>query len=284
MAKVGTWLAILPRLDHRSAVMGVLNVTPDSFSDGGAHRTPEDAAEAAFRMLAAGADLIDVGGESTRPGSDPVPVELELSRVLPVIRILAQAGIDGISIDTTKAEVARQAILAGARVVNDISGMNFDPQMRRVVAEAQVPVILMHTKGPPKTMQSGSLEYPGGVVAAVSEALVGLAEAAQAAGIAKEAIMLDPGIGFGKSVDDNCALLAGLPGLRTLGYPLLVGPSRKSFLGAITGKPVEDRLHATAAAVALAVAGGANVVRVHDVGPMLDVVRVAERVARGPAS
>lgn len=264
--------------------MGVLNVTPDSFSDGGAHPTSGAAAEAAFRMLAAGADLVDIGGESTRPGSDPVPLEVELGRVLPVIRTLADAGIEGISIDTTKAEVARQAIAAGARVVNDISGLTFDPEMRQVVAEAGVPVVLMHTRGPPKTMQAGSLDYPGGVVQAVSAALLDLARAAEAAGVRREAIMLDPGIGFGKTLDDNCALLAGLPALKALGYPVLVGVSRKSFLGAITQKPVEDRLHATSAAVALAVANGADVVRVHDVGPMIDVVRVAERVARGPTS
>jgi dihydropteroate synthase len=261
--------------------MGVLNVTPDSFSDGGAFFDVDRATARGLAMLAAGADLVDVGGESTRPGADPVPAEVEIARVVPVIERLAAHGAI-VSIDTTKAEVARRALAAGARVVNDISGLTFDPEIAEVVRAAEVPVILMHTRAAPKEMQKGELVYAGGVVEAVRRALAERVASALASGIPAAAIMLDPGIGFGKTPDQSAALIRGLPALCALGHPVLVGPSRKSFLGAITGKPAAERLHATSAAVALAIAFGAKMVRVHDVEAMVDVVRVAERVARGP--
>ncbi len=262
--------------------MGVVNVTPDSFSDGGRYHDPEAAIERALQMFAAGADLVDIGGESTRPGSASVSEAEELARVIPVIEGLANLGIEGISIDTTKSEVARIALDAGARIVNDISAMRFDFRMPKIVA-GRAPVILMHTRGRPEVMQQGEIIYENGVVQSIRGALEAAAQAAQAAGVAAEDIVLDPGIGFGKTLADNLALIRGLPSLRSLGYPVLLGPSRKSFIGALTGKSPTERVFGTAAAVALAVAHGADLVRVHDVEAMVDVVKVADAVAREPA-
>jgi dihydropteroate synthase len=275
--------SLLPDLGRRVHVMGILNITPDSFSDAGVNLDPERALDRALGMMDEGADLIDVGGETTRPGSEPVALEVELGRVLPVIERLAARGVGPLSIDTTKAEVARRALGAGAALVNDISGGTFEPAIRAVAAEARAPMVLVHTRGRPKTMQAGAWTYAGGVVAAVSRALRSLAAEAEAAGVARESIALDPGIGFGKTLDENLALLAGLSGLKALGYPLLVGTSRKSFLGQLTGRDVRHREFATAATVALAARAGVDLVRVHEVGPMVDVVRVAEAVRRADA-
>jgi dihydropteroate synthase len=255
--------------------MGVLNVTPDSFSDGGQHDTVEAAVAHAERLRAEGADVIDVGGATTRPGAEPVPVVVELARVIPVIEALHARGLGPLSIDTTSAEVADRALAAGAHLVNDISAGTFEPELLAVVARHRVPVVLMHTRGRPKDMQLGTWTYRGGVVAAVREALEEACARAQAAGIAREDIVIDPGIGFGKTVDENLELLAGLTALGGLGQPILVGTSRKSFLGALTGRPVGERVFATAATVAHAVAQGVAIVRVHDVAPMVDVVKVA---------
>lgn len=253
---------------------GILNVTPDSFSDGGRFTGPGRALAHALQMVEAGADLVDIGGESSRPGSRPVPVELEVERVVSVVRALRARSDVVISVDTTKAVVARAAIDAGADVVNDITAMTGDPGMADLVAERGVGVVLMHMRGTPETMQRGDLSAAD-VVAGVVSWLDARVEAACAAGVAREAIVLDPGIGFGKTLEQNLDLLAQLPRLAALGRPVLVGASRKSFLGALTGRSVDARGPATAAAHACAVWRGAHLLRVHDVAETRDVVTVA---------
>jgi dihydropteroate synthase len=266
-------------LDH-VALVGVLNATPDSFSDGGRHLDPARAAEAAVAMVAEGASMLDLGAESTRPGATPVPEDEELARLLPVLAAVRAAVRVPLSVDTTKAVVARRALDAGADVVNDVSAGRLDPGMLSLCAAAGVPVILMHMQGTPATMQEAP-QYTD-VVAEVAAFLGARARAAAAAGVAPDAILVDPGIGFGKTVAHNCALVHRLDVLAALGYPVLVGVSRKGFIGQLLGgRGTESRLFGTAAAVALAVTGGARLVRVHDVGPMRDVVRVAEGVAAG---
>jgi dihydropteroate synthase len=262
----------------RVVVVGILNATPDSFSDGGRHLDPGRAADAAVAMVAAGARMLDVGAESTRPGAVPVAGAEEARRLLPVLRAVRRAVRVPLSIDTTKAAVARAALDSGADVVNDVSAGLADRAMLPLCAAAGVPVVLMHRRGTPRTMQRAP-RYRD-VVAEVAAFLAQRAAAATAAGVAPDAIVVDPGIGFGKTVAHNVALLRGVPSLVALGYPVLVGVSRKGFLGALaSGAPTGERLHATSAAVALAVAGGARLIRVHDVGPMRDVVAVAEAIA-----
>ena len=267
---------ILPDLGTRTLLMGVLNATPDSFSDGGAHLDPNAALDRALQLMDGGADLIDVGGESTRPGADPVDVETELSRVLPVIDRLVSKGVGPISVDTTKAQVALQALEYGAALVNDVSALGFDSGMSQVVASRKVPCVLMHTRARPSVMQKGTLYYEGGVVSVVRNELSQAIERALRAGISRDNLIIDPGIGFGKTVDQNLELLRNLATLRALGCPLLIGTSRKSFIGAITGKNTGDRAFGTAATVALAIAEGADLVRVHDVREMADVVAIAD--------
>ena len=272
---------LFPDLGRRTLVMGILNVTPDSFSDGGRYPDVDAATEAALRMLAAGADVVDVGGESTRPGSDPVSLEEELRRVIPVIEALAELGIEGLSIDTTKAEVARRAVAAGAGLVNDVSALGFDPDMAATVAALGVPVVLSHTRARPKTMQDGALTYEGGVVASVTADLGAAMARAAAAGVDPAQLLVDPGIGFGKDLAQNLELIRGLGALgAALGRPVLVGTSRKAFIGALTGQPPEARDAGTAASVALAVHYGAAMVRVHDVPTTVDVVKVADALVR----
>lgn len=251
--------------------MGILNVTPDSFSDGGLFCDPQIAVGRAWQMVAEGADIIDVGGESNRPGSEPVKVEEELRGVVPVIRALREKlqkrGADAtpieISIDTTKAIVAAQAVEAGATIINDISAGRFDPEMFSVAAKFGATICLMHMQGMPKTMQEAP--HYEEVVGEVKKFLSGRIAAAVAAGIVREKIWIDPGIGFGKRVEDNLALLHNLHQFQELGCPILVGASRKSFIGALTGAPVEARLPGSLAAAALAVRNGAQILRVHDV-------------------
>jgi dihydropteroate synthase len=271
---------LLPELGARTQVMAVLNATPDSFSDGGRFAGVDAALAHAEAVFAAGADLVDVGGESTRPGSEPVPEAEERRRVIPVIEAIVRRGLGPVSIDTTKASVARAALEAGAGLVNDVSAGTFDPALLAVVAESGVPVVLMHTRSRPRDMQSGQWVYEGGVVAAVRSWLAERVRVAVEAGVHPEAIALDPGIGFGKTVEENCALLGGVEALRGLGHPVLVGTSRKSFLGAITGREVGARMFGTAASVAVAALAGAELVRVHDVAEMVDVVRVVDAVRR----
>ena len=259
-------------------VMGVLNVTPDSFSDGGRLEDPEAAVTQGLRMTEDGADLLDVGGESTRPGSDPVAVPEEIDRVLPVIkRLTAEVDIP-ISIDTRKAEVARAGLDAGATIVNDITAGS-DPSMFTIVREAGAGMVLMHIKGEPKTMQENPT-YDD-VVREVHDYLAGRIEAAVAAGIPAERLAVDPGLGFGKTAAHSYTLMREVEALLDLGRPVVVGPSRKSFIGAASGDlPVEERLEGTAAAVAVMAFRGAHVVRVHDVREMVRVVRVADAIRK----
>lgn len=253
--------------------MGVLNVTPDSFSDGGAHNGAEDAVANGVAMAEAGASLVDVGGESTRPGAGTVPVDVEIRRTAPVIERLVAEGVT-VSIDTSKAGVARAALGAGAAIVNDVTGLA-DPEVTDLCAKAGAGVVIMHMQGTPRSMQDDP-RYDD-VVAEVSDFLAARARAAEEAGIASTAIVIDPGLGFGKTFEHNIALMGGIGALVSTGYPVLVGPSRKGFLGTIleavrgTTRP-DQRDGATAGAVALAVARGASVVRVHNVPLAVEVV------------
>jgi dihydropteroate synthase len=261
----------------RPLVMGVLNVTPDSFSDGGRFLEPDAAVKHVLDMVAEGADVVDIGAESSRPGAEPVPEEEELRRLIPVVQEVCRQVAVPVSVDTTKAAVARQALEAGAAIINDISALRADPAMAAVVAAVGAGLVLMHRQGTPKTMQRAP-RY-GDVVAEVREFLRERVQAAAEAGIAADHILLDPGIGFGKNLSHNLTLLARLDELRPLGRPILVGVSRKSFIGEIIGRRTGDRLMGTAAAVAVAVLRGAGMVRVHDVKMMKDVVRMVDAIA-----
>lgn len=277
-ALVEAWEAALsppgpPRL------MGVLNVTPDSFSDGGRFLDPDAAVEQGRRLRAEGATWVDVGGESTRPGAGTVPTEEELARVIPVVDALAAEGVD-VSIDTRKAPVARAALDAGARMVNDVSAGTHDEDLLPLVAERGCPLVLMHAGGEPATMQHDP-RYRD-VVAEVASSLRERAAAAVAAGVDPARLVLDPGIGFGKRLEHNLSLLRRLPELRSLGAPLLVGVSRKSFIGRLSGaERPQDRVGGTAAAVTACVLGGAEILRVHDVGVMAEAVSVARALRDG---
>ena len=258
------------------AVMGVVNVTPDSFSDGGAFLDPAAAIAHGLQLAAEGADVLDVGGESTRPGSDPVPLEVELERVLPVIDGLARKTEVPISIDTVKAEVAEQALRAGAALVNDVTALRHDPAMAEVVAAAGVPLCLMHMLGEPKTMQDDP--HYDDVVAEVSAFLTERVAFARSSGIDPDQICVDPGIGFGKTIDHNLALLRHLDRIAAIGPPVLVGASRKSFLGVLTGQPLEGRDVATVAVNLAAVRRGAWMLRVHAVRPTRDALAVSAAI------
>jgi len=255
--------------------MAIVNVTPDSFADGGERFDPDRAIADAVRLVAEGADLIDIGGESTRPGAAALPAADELRRVEPVLEGLRGRVDVPISIDTYKAEVADRALDLGATIVNDVSGLVFDPGLADVVARRQAAVVLMHTRGRPREMYAEAA-YDD-VVGEVTSELAARVEAAQAAGIARERVIVDPGLGFAKRAGHSLLALAGLTGFGALDRPLLVGPSRKSFLTSALGeRPPADRVWGTAAAVTAAVLFGAHIVRVHDVAPMADVVRVAD--------
>lgn len=268
-------------LGERTLVMGVLNVTPDSFSDGGLFLDAQSGIDRALEMERQGADLIDIGGESTRPGSETVSIEEELCRVLPVFEGLRGKLKIPISIDTRRAEVAEKALAAGAEIVNDISGLKSDPRIARVAARHKAPLILMHIRGEPKTMQK--LPFARDALKDVTSGLRAAAGRAMKAGVTRSRIILDPGIGFGKSFTQNYELLARLPELAKLGFPLLVGTSRKTFLGATLARdgkhaPSEERIWGTAATVAASVLGGAHIIRVHDVAEMLQVACVTDCV------
>lgn len=266
----------------RVTVMGVLNATPDSFSDGGRLRGIDAFVAAALAMQQAGAHVIDVGGESTRPGAEPIPAALELERVVPVIEALAKAVAVPISIDTRKASVAHAALGAGARLVNDVSGGGFDPELAAVVAAFDAELLLGHLRGDPATMQAAPRFDD--VVADVTRELAACVARAEAAGVRRERIAVDPGIGFGKTPEHNLALLANAGAIGAqLGVPVLVGPSRKNFLGRLTGDPVEGREAATVAACAVAIFAGADAIRVHDVAMGVRAAAVAGAL-RGAAS
>lgn len=268
------WSLAAPR------ILGILNVTPDSFSDGGQHAAPDAAVAHGLRLVREGADAIDVGGESTRPGAAPVPPAAQCARVVPVVRALARETRAILSVDTSSAEVAEAALAAGAHLVNDVTAGRGDPRLLPLVAARGAPVVLMHMRGTPRTMQQGEVRYDD-VVAEVAGFLAERAAAARAAGVAADRIVLDPGLGFGKTAEHNLVLIRDLAAIAALGFPVLLGPSRKAFLGRITGRPVEQRDQATAGAVAAGILAGARIVRVHDVARMIDVVRVASAIRLG---
>ncbi len=260
----------------RPLVMGIVNVTPDSFYDGGRYNLPEQAVARALELVDQGADILDVGAESTRPGAYPVSQEEELARLIPVVTELAQRVTVPISVDTRKASVAQAALNVGACIVNDVSALQWDQAMASVVARSGAAVVLMHMRGTPQTMQQAP-QY-GDVVKEVASFFHERIQAAGSAGISKTHIILDPGIGFGKLLEHNLTLLNRLSELTILGCPVLVGLSRKAFIGQLLDRPVEHREWGTAAAVALAVDRGAAILRVHDVAMMADVVKVAAAV------
>ncbi len=259
--------------------MGILNVTPDSFSDGGLHFNKDYAVDHALRMVDDGADIIDIGGESTRPGSKPVSLEEELRRTIPVIEALSGKIEVPISIDTYKAKVAKKALEAGASMVNDISGLRFDRDMAEHIAEENIPVVIMHIKGTLRDMQKNPV-YDN----LISEIIGYFEEStriAKEAGIKEDMIILDPGIGFGKTVKHNLQIIKNLRSFKELNCPILIGTSRKSFIGKILGdKHTEERLFGTASTVAASILNGADIVRVHDVKEMIDVVKLADAIKR----
>jgi len=263
---------------ERTYVMGVLNVTPDSFSDGGKFLDEDAAVSRGIKMVEDGADIIDIGGESTRPGAKPVGAEEELKRVVPVVEKLAAKIDKPISVDTYKSEVARRALDAGAALVNDISALRMDDDMAPLLAERDAPVILMHMRGTPQNMQENPTykSVMGEIISFLRERL----QLARSKGIKMENILVDPGIGFGKTVQHNLEILRKLVELKSLGCPVVVGTSRKSFIGHTLDLPVEERLEGTAATVALSAANGANIVRVHDVKEMVRVVRMTDAILK----
>ena len=264
---------------ERTYLMGVLNITPDSFSDGGQYNCLDQAVARALYLIESGADMLDIGGESSRPGADAVPLEEEIQRVVPVIRALRQLTTIPISVDTTKAEVLEAAIAAGADILNDISAGLLDAEMLPTAARLKVPVMLMHMQGTPRTMQANPTYRD--VIDDVYDYFADRIVAAQAAGISRNRIVIDPGIGFGKTVDHNLSLIARGKEFRSLGCPMLVGVSRKSFIGKILDRPDPgDRVWGTGAACAVAIVQGADLLRVHDVAQMEDVSRLCDGLLR----
>ena len=263
---------------EETGIMGIINVTPDSFSDGGKYANVEAAVMRAKQMVADGADIIDIGGESSRPGAEPITANEECRRVIPVVQALAEQFQIPISVDTYKAKVAREALSAGACVINDITALHGDPNMCQIIADAQAGVILMHMQGVPATMQKAPTYQ--NVVAEVHAWLTEVASQAVDRGIDSSRIMIDPGIGFGKTFDHNLEILRHLMQFRGIGYPMLVGVSRKKFIGRILDLPVHQREEGTAATVAWSIINGANVVRVHDVAKMKQVAQVIDIICR----
>lgn len=255
--------------------MGIINVTPDSFSDGGKFYDTNKAIDHALLMAEQGADMVDIGGESTRPGAGPVGVSEEMDRVLPVIENLP-AEIP-ISIDTTKSEVARAACQAGATIINDVSGLRYDEKIARVASDFSCHLVLMHMRGNPRTMQE-NIQYDD-LMGDISDFLVKAADKAMKNGVPKERIIIDPGIGFGKAVEHNFIILKNIPILKELGFPVLIGASRKSFIGKTLDLPVDDRLEGSLGAAVYAVLNGASIVRVHDVLPTIRALRIIEQIS-----
>ena len=266
-------------LEEKVVVMGVLNLTPDSFYDGGRYTREAQALRRVEEMIGEGADIIDVGGESVRPGAEPINLDEELSRVVPVIEKVRRLFPITISIDTYKAEVARQAIEKGAEMVNDISGLRFDPDLRKIVAGYGVPLILMHIKGTPKNMQDNPRYHS--LMEEIISYLRKSIKLAEESGVDPARIIVDPGIGFGKTTAHNLEILRRLEELKSLGKPILVGLSRKSFIGNVLGLPQEERLEGGLAATSMAVSGGARIVRTHDVRPTRRAVDMVQAILRG---
>jgi dihydropteroate synthase len=263
-------------IGERTCIMGVLNTTPDSFSDGGVYLNPEKAVQRALQMADQGADIIDIGGESSRPGAESISAEEELNRVMPVIKALKRSISVPLSIDTYKSEVARRALAEGVSIVNDISALRRDPHMAETIAEFNAGVILMHMKGTPGDMQERP--FYENIIEEICSYLEESVIIAVEAGVSSDKIIIDPGIGFGKTVAHNLRILKELDRFKTLGKPVLVGTSRKSFIGTLTGKDVNDRLFGTAASLTAAVIRGADIVRVHDIEAMRDVVSVTDAI------
>jgi dihydropteroate synthase len=266
-------------MSRRTALMGILNVTPDSFADGGRYLAAEKAIAHGLKLAEDGADVIDIGGESTRPGARPVSAQEEIERVIPVVRALRRALSIPLSIDTYKAQVARAALDEGADLINDVSALRLDPDMVSLAAAEKVPVVLMHMQGTPKTMQEKP--YYRDVVEEVKEFLLSRIDFALQAGVGAERIIIDPGIGFGKNLEHNLALLRGLPAFAAIGRLLLVGPSRKAFIGKVLGLGPEDRLEGSLAGAVAAVLGGAKMVRIHDVRETRRAVGIADAICYG---
>lgn len=266
-------------LSERTYIMGILNITPDSFADGGRHKDVRAAIDHGLEMIEKGADLIDIGGESTRPGAEPIDLDEEIRRVIPVIEGLSKKTKIPLSIDTYKYEVAKQALDAGALMVNDISGLRADRNMAKLVADRNVPVVIMHMQGTPQNMQENP-EYQdvmGEIIAFLRERT----EIALREGVLKERIIIDPGIGFGKTLDHNLEIMNRLSELKSLGFPILTGTSRKSFIGLTLDLPIEERLEGTAATVAYGIVQGANIIRVHDIKEMARVACMTDAMVRG---
>lgn len=281
VGQAGTYIIEAPglRLDMISGplLMGILNVTPDSFSDGGEHFGISSAVARGLEMMAQGADIIDIGGESTRPGSQSVPAEEQIARVVPVIEQLRAKSNKPISIDTTRSAVAREALAAGAGIVNDISAGRADPEILELAAKIGCPIVLMHMQGTPANMQVAPHyeDVVGEIIAFLAEAI----ERAIARGVYRDRIIIDPGVGFGKTAQHNLQILSRLNEFRTLDRPILVGSSRKGFIGKVLDEPqFKNRIWGTAATVALAVASGANILRVHDVAAMKQVAKMAQAI------
>lgn len=267
-------------IGERTLIMGIVNVTSDSFYDGGKYNDPDKACEHARLLVTQGADIIDIGGESSRPGSKRCSTETELQRVIPVIKKLSSSIKVPISIDTTKAEVARQALDNGANIINDISACRFEPQIVKIAVTYNAPLILMHMQGTPQDMQGNPCYHD--VVAEIKKFLNERINWTISNGVQKENIIIDPGIGFGKLPEHNLEILRKLKEFTELGYPLLVGPSRKSFIGSILGTQPKNRLWGTAAAVTMSVVNQANIIRVHDVLEMSQVIKVTEAIKNKP--
>jgi dihydropteroate synthase len=263
-------------IGERTLVVGVLNVTPDSFSDGGENFDTARAIERALEMQEEGADLIEVGGESTRPGSERLSLEEELSRVLPVLDGLQGKLRVPMSIDTYKSEVARRSIEIGVRIINDVSALRFDEALADVIAETKTALVLMHMRGEPATMQK--IEPSKDIFADIHKDIAVAMQKAESRGVRREQLIFDPGIGFGKTLEQNLAILNHLDNFADLNMPIMIGTSRKSFIGKLTGRPESERLFGTAASVALAIASGAHFIRVHDVKQMWEVARISDAI------
>ena len=263
-------------LGTRTIVVGVLNITPDSFSDGGQHFDTVQATERAVAMQSEGADIIEVGGESTRPGATALSIEDEIERVAPVLKALAARLTVPIAIDTYKSEVARRAVELGAAIINDVSALRFDPAIADVAAETGAALVLMHMRGDPETMQK--LPASPDIFAEIHRDLKSAVSQALSRGVGREQIVVDPGIGFGKTLENNLAILKYLDRFASLELPLMIGTSRKSFIGRLTGRPASERVPGTAASVAIAISRGAHLIRVHDVKEMVEVARVSDAI------
>ena len=277
-ARIMSWGSRTLDFTRKTYVMGILNCAPDSFYPASRANTIKDALRAGREMIEAGVDIIDVGGESTRPGSDPVPLEEEVRRVLPVVQALRAESAVMISVDTRRKDVAERALDAGADIINDISGLRHNEDLARLVARRKVPVVLMHMRGTPKTMQREAF-YKNTISEILRELQPSIA-AAMGAGIDPGMLIVDPGIGFGKRMQDNLRIIKELSSLKSLNFPILIGLSRKSFIGEILDKPVEKRLIGTITANTLAIINGANIIRVHDVSDAVEMVKIIESVRR----